>query len=421
VVINGALNNLPYGGLIHLAGNTTFFTYNPINITGSLSNQPYWIIEGEGREVNSTVIQANNPGFDTIIISNAARFTLRDMRINGSTSGRAIYASAGGVAPNSFIYSQFDNLWVQTPTTVSGTQNGVMYLVNPFQSGFRNIYVAGSPTSWVARLENDRTLNYGNNHFQGLCAQNSAYAGAGCHCLSLASTGSSTIMNQNTFEHVQCVPPSSSVGPVGIYLGPGAQHNWFYGFDCEMGTNGIVIECASTSSNPCFDNHFFGGYGTCITSNCIQTDANTYGCTFNKLCLGIVGTYSTGNVIADGNSYTSAIPNVYEDIIMIGGGGSAPAINGTTRPIFRGIGGIGAGRYFENYGTSTQSGNGSKTAFTITHNLVGKPFYANATNAIAGLPAISSIVPGATALTVNYASAPASGTNNVVLNWYARF
>ena len=71
------------------------------------------------------------------------------------------------------------------------------------------------------------------------------------------------------------------------------------------------------------------------------------------------------------------------------------------------------------YGQTSFSGNGSSTSFTIAHGLTGisttsKAFVTARNSATAGW---SYIDVDATNITVNYAVAPASGTNNLKVDW----
>jgi len=73
----------------------------------------------------------------------------------------------------------------------------------------------------------------------------------------------------------------------------------------------------------------------------------------------------------------------------------------------------------ENSGTATFSGDGTTTQFTIAHGLVGAPKVANVTPASNDAKGSFYVTADATNIYVNYATAPPSGTNNVVLYWSA--
>lgn len=70
-------------------------------------------------------------------------------------------------------------------------------------------------------------------------------------------------------------------------------------------------------------------------------------------------------------------------------------------------------------GRSTQSGNGSATAFTIAHSLFSAPTHVAVTPGSTDAKGSFYATADATNITVTYDTAPISGTNNVVLNWQA--
>ncbi len=72
-----------------------------------------------------------------------------------------------------------------------------------------------------------------------------------------------------------------------------------------------------------------------------------------------------------------------------------------------------------NDGTATFSGTGSATTFTITHGLAAAPTTVTLTPASAAAAAPFYWSASSSTITVTYLTAPASGTNNVVLSWAA--
>ena len=73
----------------------------------------------------------------------------------------------------------------------------------------------------------------------------------------------------------------------------------------------------------------------------------------------------------------------------------------------------------ENSGTATFSGDGSTTQFTIPHGLVAEPSKVQVTPMSADAAGDFYVTKDATNIYVNYKNAPASGTDNIVLSWYA--
>jgi hypothetical protein len=73
----------------------------------------------------------------------------------------------------------------------------------------------------------------------------------------------------------------------------------------------------------------------------------------------------------------------------------------------------------ENSGTATFSGNGTTTVFTIAHGLAGTPKSYRVEAGSADAKGDKYVTADATNLTVTFATAPPTGTNNVVLVWSA--
>lgn len=73
----------------------------------------------------------------------------------------------------------------------------------------------------------------------------------------------------------------------------------------------------------------------------------------------------------------------------------------------------------DNSGQVTLSGTGSATAFTIAHGLASTPSSVRVTPGSAAAATPFYVTSDATNITVTFTTAPASGTNNVVLNWNA--
>lgn len=71
-------------------------------------------------------------------------------------------------------------------------------------------------------------------------------------------------------------------------------------------------------------------------------------------------------------------------------------------------------------GITALNGTGAATSFTIAHGLDAAPTQVNATPGSLAAAGFSYVTADSTNITVNYASAPASGTGNVAINWSAR-
>jgi hypothetical protein len=99
----------------------------------------------------------------------------------------------------------------------------------------------------------------------------------------------------------------------------------------------------------------------------------------------------------------------------------SPLIKGQNGLKAEGGGGTKTLKFHNNQGRNVFSGTGSATAFTIPHNLVSSPNL-NKIQVTPGSAAANGnfhVTADATNITVTYGTAPASGTNNVVLYWMA--
>jgi len=73
----------------------------------------------------------------------------------------------------------------------------------------------------------------------------------------------------------------------------------------------------------------------------------------------------------------------------------------------------------KNSGTATFNGDGTTTQFKIAHGLTSTPSKVLVTPASSNATGSFYVTADATYIYVNYTTAPPSGTNNVILNWYA--
>ena len=81
--------------------------------------------------------------------------------------------------------------------------------------------------------------------------------------------------------------------------------------------------------------------------------------------------------------------------------------------------GVAIYRFRRNSGTATFNGDGTTTQFKIAHGLASTPSKVLVTPASSNATGSFYVTADATYIYVNYTTAPPSGTNNVVLNWYA--
>jgi hypothetical protein len=204
----------------------------------------------------------------------------------------------------------------------------------------------------------------------------------------------------------------------------------FYHTEIHGGTYGIDINATDSTKSSV---HSIGFYGVNVegTTNPIRLRGRTdltggwgeiMGITFSDLFVdgtillsgnyGVEGISFTGGFIwnLDGTG-ANAGSVVLETLRVQGtitkGGLSIKAIYVTTYRT-------------ENSGTATFSGNGSQTQFTIAHGLAGTPTTAVVTAGSNDAKGDFYVTYDATNIYVTYATAPPSGTNNVVLRWYAK-
>jgi len=95
------------------------------------------------------------------------------------------------------------------------------------------------------------------------------------------------------------------------------------------------------------------------------------------------------------------------------------ALGGTPPPTLVPIQKSVVGYVTENSGTEIFSGDGTTTTFTIAHGLAGTPKTAIVTAGSSDAKGDFYVTYDATNIMVTYATAPPSGTDNVVLRWYA--
>jgi parallel beta-helix repeat protein len=136
----------------------------------------------------------------------------------------------------------------------------------------------------------------------------------------------------------------------------------------------------------------------------------------------IAGNY-IGNVDTTQQLYGINLASVYIDYVNIQSnilrGNTNGAVYLTAGANLNGKIKANIGYVTENSGTATFSGNGSQTSFTIPHGLAGTPKSWRVEAGSAGAKGDKYVTADATNLTVTFATAPPTGSNNVVLVWSA--
>jgi len=162
-------------------------------------------------------------------------------------------------------------------------------------------------------------------------------------------------------------------------------------------------------------------YGIRIAGNLMAGNGgppNKFGELF---CFGPWGGNKAGEVHVEGNELWvskafESYGNAYTIILKNNNiNANSPPTLGTGTLIAKGN----IGYVTENSGTATFSGNNSQTQFAIAHGLVGTPKSWRVEAGSADAKGNKYVTADATNLTVTFATAPPSGTNNVVLVWQA--
>ena len=244
------------------------------------------------------------------------------------------------------------------------------------------------------------------------------------HCISMHAGKTGTTVVNADCPAIQWKGASLQMAQVHCYgntgpafYAPGGQISRSKITNCKFEMNGTVGSAlnggihAVSGLNECIINGcgfrgtqgvqiFLGGGGKTVITGCVFTADN-----------------NSGNVSDKAISMSAATNNVVVGNWLGTGYVTSPALQYSTADghIVRNN----KGWVTNNRGRDTQSGTGSKTAFTIAHGLSTAPTTAQVTAGSAAARGDFSIATDSTNITVTYATAPVAGTNNVVLNWSA--
>jgi len=178
--------------------------------------------------------------------------------------------------------------------------------------------------------------------------------------------------------------------------------------------------------------HLLGGKNSIVSSNLIRNPNQSNTTTDSEACGLILRDYDgslsecrvIGNIVIDDQSTKTMkyalLLDVTGDNILIenntfgsGTSGVVHIVHSTAK--FRNN----VGYTTENSGTATFSGDGSTTQFKIEHGLVSTPSKVLVTPMSADAAGDFYVTADADYIYINYSSAPASGTDNVKVSWYA--
>jgi hypothetical protein len=386
-VIQSAINALTNGGKI-------FIKTGEYLISSTLTPKPNILIEGETSALGtptSKLILARNANVDMFYVSgDVEKWGLRNLLLHGNK----VYNSAGNGVVATHTTWVAANLVFDNVAITSFAENG---------SSLTNI-----SGNWIknCRITSNGKLGI-DLHCDDSFVQNSFVGGNGYSAISIH--GSKNIISNSNFWDNGDLGTGDSQYTIGVYM----PYTIIEGNVIEGGYGGNII-IGSTRDNV-VSNNFISNAGD-------STNPNRYGIVLYNAYRNII----VGNKIQDYRSpqyqkYAIYGSGTVTDNIIVGNEVSqnigTPMISGVsaTTNIIKNNNGY----LTENSGTATFSGNGSQTTFTIAHGLAGTPKVAVVTAGSSDAKGDFYVTYDATNIYVTYATAPPSGTNNVVLRWYA--
>jgi hypothetical protein len=371
--------------------------------TGLTITQHSVILEGEGARPNGTVLRGTSTGMDVITLGDGTNVVrngvIRDMQIrstNSDTANRLIYFK-GRV--NDFIledlFLQFANYGIQMDNFEWVTLRNVNIL--NCKTAAMYIY---NITPWNGHLLVERC---------GFAVPTGAndYANA----LRIETASGANAVGDVVFLNCQFSDTTDIAHVYHVYLKGTAANS-----ATQLAFIGCLFESMHTGT-PTEDVGFYSendspvGFYDCIW------------CGNNKMIRGIEDKNYNGRFVIINcafNSLTVAIYNRANQYYI----GYIRIYNVTTDiqnldRIRCFADSYATGKYVRRRGTATFSGNGSTTTFTIAHGLVGTPTSWRVEAGSADAKGDKYVTADATNLYVTFATAPPSGTNNVVLVWSA--
>jgi len=238
-------------------------------------------------------------------------------------------------------------------------------------------------------------------------------------------------MQGHQHEFVCCYMVNN--GENGVYIDDATRYNRLVNcFIDSNGTNGVytygqgnqIIGCV-ISNNQARGIRVQGAANIVIIGNIIRNNSQEDDSLYDgiELVTSTTDTKIIGNIIEsttanrhnDGISMESTVDNT----VIYGNSISGYAVNAIRNLSATSVIADNVGYRTKNGGTATFSGDGSATTFTIAHGLAATPSKVSVTPGSADARGDFHVTVDATNITVTYATAPPSGTDNVVLHWYA--
>lgn len=225
-------------------------------------------------------------------------------------------------------------------------------------------------------------------------------------------------------------PLSDDISMIGVV----ARNNGNYGGTIYDRVKGVVVSGCTFALNGDHGLYMWRTEGASIVGNRFRNNSQNGNGSFQEIFLdGDATQYSKNNTLANNTilingtnkaaygikeNSTNDTPNILRGNVILGSPTVAPigVVNDASMRLCRGN----IGRTSENGGTYTADGTGAQTVFNIAHNLTtDEPRIALAVPGNAVSSAAHHVSKDATNVIITFAVAPASGTGNVVFNWYA--
>lgn len=361
---------------------------------------------GQGQEV--TILNQTRSGYSALHINGANYERVSDL---------SLYVPQAGAT---------DHVLKITPLTSSGTtgsvfqnlriQNGDaahygIFGQNVDQSKFDNIEISKG-VNGVDLVGNDASTAHGHNTWSGIKILTSgASAGTGFKIDKVGSFAE----RYNSISNLEVKPALYTIGSTGVSIA--GDYNIVNTADIENVDTGINVV---SGNNVGVVGAEVMANGESLTSKgavYVQSAARNFYLSDADI-LPVAPT--SGNTGIRDQVTQPQGGSVYTDV-RVGNFSSGSRILFSAVSVTKALGlvDVQTGRYSENGGTATFSGTGSRTAFSINHNLVFTPTNYQVVPCSPAAAITFYVTASSTQLTVTFTTAPAVGTNNVALCWRA--
>jgi hypothetical protein len=327
--IQYAVNNLPYGGHIHLRPAEYNFSDQLTFNAGSHFENNSWILSGEGL---NTSIRQGTSGKHAIIIQNKTPVHIRDLEIKiEAGAGDGIRSDNTGGSSEVGIYKGSISHVHLIEEGAGGSSNYLLNLINPADCTFSHITFAADLNSGLIafmNLQNSSSGGYcGNSIFEELIM-----ALKGCDGVHISSTNLPYVIDHCTFIALQSFDSSPTSGTTALLIDQG--HSLvFVEPDLELSATAIYLRGTSGSEGGPESNTFIGGFLSGNDSNAIAIRCSQYACG-NKFIHPNISLLTGAHIVVDETSSRTSTSNIYEDVY---GSGETGALITQGGGIFRGV------------------------------------------------------------------------------------